>query len=272
MTKTNDHEEERTLADPGLSNLPSILLADDEAAILDNVELLLEAEGYEVLTASDAFEALEVMQSQPVALILADIAMPRMNGYQLYDRVRQNPDWLTIPFMFLTARTLDSDVRYGKELGVDDYLTKPIQPEDLLAAIQGKLRRAEQLRQLVPKRADAAISTASPVAVRQLRIDPGQHQVWLGEDQVRLSAREFTLLEHLARHADQVIGPRELIRSTHGLDTDQMEAGSLLRPLIRSLRRKLGYPAGDTGCIINVRSVGYRLTPPQKPVVGSSEG
>lgn len=240
----------------------SILVADDEAGIVDNVALLLEAEGYQVLTAGDGFEALKALESQAVDLILADIAMPGMNGYQLYDRVRQNPLWLTIPFLFLTARTLDSDVRYGKELGVDDYLTKPIQPEDLLAAIRGRLRRAQQLRQLVTPTPVPERTTALPLIVGRLRIDPGLHQVSLGEKSVSLSAREFVLLEYLARHPDQVVGPQELVKATHDLETDRVEAGSLLRPLIRSLRRKLGYPAGETGCIVNVRSVGYRLQPP----------
>ncbi len=252
-------------AGSGPGEPPTILVADDEPAILENLALVLEAEGYQVLTAREGVEALNALKSQPVDLILADIAMPRMNGYQLYDRVRQNPDWLTIPFMFLTARSLDSDIRYGKELGVDDYLTKPIQPEDLLAAVQGKLRRGRQLRQLVSRPAAPGTSTAGPLIVGQLRIDPSQHLVWFGEEQIRLSAREFTLLEHLARRADQVVGPQELIQITHGLETDHVEAGSLLRPLVRSLRRKLGYPAGDTGCIINVRSVGYRLAPPNSP-------
>lgn len=258
-------EDQGGNTDSGRGGPPSILVADDEPAILENVALVLEAEGYQVLSASDGFEALNALKSHSVELILADIAMPRMNGYQLYDRVRQNPHWLTIPFMFLTARTLDSDIRYGKELGVDDYLTKPIQPEDLLAAVQGKLRRGRQLSQLVSRPVGPDTSSAQPLIVGQLRIDSGQHLVWFGEEQIRLSAREFTLLEHLARRADQVVGPQELIQITHGLETDHVEAGSLLRPLVRSLRRKLGYPAGDTGCIINVRSVGYRLAPPNRP-------
>jgi DNA-binding response OmpR family regulator len=119
----------------------SILVVDDHVELLENIELTLEAAGYRVLTARDGMEALEVLRSQPVSLVLADIAMPRMNGYQLYDRIRANPQWVAIPFVFLTARALGSDVRHGKELGADDYLTKPIQPEDLLAAVQGRLRR-----------------------------------------------------------------------------------------------------------------------------------
>ena len=125
----------------------SILVVDDEPNFLDNVRLALEAEGYRVLSAGNGVEALAVLHSQPVNLILADIAMPDMNGYQLYERVRERPQWLTIPFVFLTARKLDSDIRYGKELGVDGYLTKPVRAADLLAVVRGKLRRAQQLVQ-----------------------------------------------------------------------------------------------------------------------------
>ena len=125
----------------------SILVVDDEPNFLDNVRLALEAESYRVLSAGNGVEALAVLHSQPVNLILADIAMPDMNGYQLYERVRERPQWLTIPFVFLTARKLDSDIRYGKELGVDGYLTKPIRAADRLAVVRGKLRRAQQLVQ-----------------------------------------------------------------------------------------------------------------------------
>jgi DNA-binding response OmpR family regulator len=80
-------------------------------------------------------------------------------------------------------------------------------------------------------------------------------------ERVELSIREFKLLEHLAREAERVVSHEALINVTHGLDTDRQEAGTLLRPLIRSVRRKLGYPAGDMGCIENVRGAGYMLIP-----------
>jgi DNA-binding response OmpR family regulator len=241
----------------------TILVVDDQPEILENLVILLEAEGYHALTAADGVEALEVLHSQPVHLILADIAMPRMNGYQLYERVRENPRWLTVPFLFLTARALDSDIRYGKELGVDDYLTKPIQPEDVLAALQGRLKRARQLARLSVQ-ADQPLTGPGAWNVGQLRIDPAQHRAWMGEELVKLSAREFVLLEYMAHRPRQVIGPQELIQVTHELETDRTEAGSLLRPLIRSLRRKLGYEVGQMGCIENVRGVGYRLVPPDE--------
>jgi DNA-binding response OmpR family regulator len=247
-----------------MSAAPCILVADDQPEIVENLQLLLETEGYRVLGASDGVEALDVLQSQPVDLILADIAMPRLNGYQLYERARQDPRWVAIPFIFLSARALDSDVRYGKELGADDYLTKPFQPEDVLATVVGRLRRSRQLAQASRRLSAAGAGADQRVVVAgRLRIDGGQHRVWLNEEPVKLSAREFTVLEYLARRANQVISPEALVKITHGLETDRPEAGSLLRPLIRSLRRKLGYPAGETGCIENVRGVGYRLVPPE---------
>lgn len=239
----------------------SILVVDDQPEILENLALVLEAEGYHVVTAADGLEALKALEATAVDLILADIAMPRLNGYQLYERVRENPEWVAIPFLFLTARAMDSDIRYGKELGVDDYLTKPIQPEDLLAAVSGRLRRAQQLLEAASQLSRLE-SEPQPLDLGRLRIDPGQHRVWMDDQPVKLSAREFTLLECLARQPNQVISPPELIQATHDLDTDRVEAGSLLRPLIRSLRRRLGYGVGDPGCIENVRGVGYRLVPP----------
>jgi len=237
----------------------SILVVDDQPDLLDSLALTLEAAGYEAMTASDGLEALTLLQSHTVDLILADIAMPQMNGYQLYERVRANPLWITIPFLFLTARTLDSDIRYGKELGVDDYLTKPIQPEDLLAVVRGKLRRAQQITQPTAQALSQSDDVSGMLTAGELQIDPGQHRVWNNGQPVKLSAREFTLLEYLTRHVNRLVSLQELIRATHDLDTDHAEAGSLLRPLVRSLRRKLGYETGEMGCIENVRGIGYRL-------------
>lgn len=240
----------------------SILVVDDELVLRDNVRQLLEETGYRVLTATDGVEALAVMKAQPVDLVVTDIAMPRMNGYELYARIRENPAWATIPCVSLSARALDSDIRYGKQLGVDDYLVKPFQLEDLLAAVEGKLRRARQLA-CAPQPAQPSLALGQrAVTVGRLQIDPGQHRAWFDQRLIHLSAREFTLLEYLARQPGIVIPPSGLVKVTHQLDTDDVEAGALLRPLIRSIRRKLGYPTGETGCVENVRGVGYRLIVP----------
>ena len=236
----------------------TILIVDDQPELVDSIGMALEAAGHTVLSAGDGQTALGLLESEQVDLILADIAMPRMNGYQFYERVRENGDWIRIPFLFLTARTMDSDVRYGKELGVDDYLTKPIQPEDLLASVNGKLRRARQLAEAaVP--ADRVGATEGFLQAGRLRIELGQHRVWMQDELIKLSAKEFALLEHLGRSQGRVVSAQDLIKITHGLTTDYVEAGTLLRPLIRTLRRKMGYDVGEMGCIENVRGVGYRL-------------
>ena len=240
-----------------------ILVVEDEKPLRTAIQRILESEGYAVLTAADGLQALQMMERSQPDLILADVAMPQMNGYQLYEHVRAELRWTLIPFVFLTARAMDSDVRYGKEMGVDDYLVKPVEPEDLLAVVRGKLQRARQIAQQSISFTPPSGPGPRALTVGKLRIDPGQHQVWLDGEPVQLSATEFTLLEYLARQVGQVTSPQDLVRITHGLDTDRTEAGALIRPLIRSLRRKLGYPVGTMGCIENVRGVGYRLVMPE---------
>lgn len=139
-----------------------IMVVDDQRDFIDGVKLILEAEGFEVWTAANGQEALDSLlesfknrheqaeheQNHKFLpdLILADIMMPLMDGYGLHEKIRGNPFLNHIPFVFLTAKTDDSDVRHGKELGADDYLTKPCQPDDLLATVRGKLKRTTQRR------------------------------------------------------------------------------------------------------------------------------
>ena len=244
----------------------TILVVDDQPELLDSIGITLRADGYNILKATDVTTALTLLENQPVDLILADIAMPGLNGYQFYERVRENSDWLLIPFIFLTGRGMDSDIRYGKALGADDYLVKPIEVEDLLAAVKGKLRRIKQLQsrsKTGSKPASERVSMPQVLTAGRLKIEPGQHRAWLNDELLQLSPREFKLLAYMTYRLNQVVSPQELVQITHDLETDQREAGSLLRPLIRTLRRKLGYSVGEMGCIENVRGVGYRMFAPE---------
>jgi len=240
----------------------TILITDDQPELLESISLALESAGYQALTATDGLEALELLRSESVDLILADIAMPGMNGYQLYERIQENPTWLVIPFIFLTARSFDSDIRYGKELGVDDYLIKPIKPEDLLAVVRGKLHRARQLSQ-VAAQSGPALGVSDILSMGPLQINVGQHRAYWQEQELKLSAKEFVLLQYLAQHAGQVISPPELVKATHQIEVNHVDAGSLLGPLLHALRRKLELVTGKTELIENVRGVGYRLLEPQ---------
>jgi DNA-binding response OmpR family regulator len=239
----------------------SILIVDDEPELRHSIQLALEEAGYKVVTASNGLQALKILQTRPVDLILTDVAMPDMNGYQLLEHVYDHPEWGTIPFIFLSGRVLDSDIRYGKELGADDYLTKPIEGADLLASVRGKLRRAKRLGQKPPTTTSQQ-QTSNIVTFGPVQIEYGQHRVWVDDKLVELTSREFTALQLMTQKANTILSPQEFIQATHGLETDYVDASNLLRPIIRSLRRKLGYQPGDLGCIENVRGVGYRFVPP----------
>ena len=124
----------------------TVLVVEDHAQLLAAIRDILTAEGYGVLTASDGVEALEVMQRGLPDLILADIMMPRMDGYALYEQIRSRPEWVSLPFIFLTAKAAKDDVLRGKALGAEDYLTKPFAPDELVVAVRSRLGRARAIR------------------------------------------------------------------------------------------------------------------------------
>ena len=154
----------------------TILVVDDEKGVRDSLQDFLQLSGFTVVVAANGYEALEILNSQRPDLIVADIMMPRMNGYQFYHRVRENPEWTWIPFIFLTAKGEAEDIRFGKELGADDYLQKPIEPEDLMAAVLGRLKRYQDL-DTRPGIVDAPMShsddtlpTIEPLTKRELEV------------------------------------------------------------------------------------------------------
>jgi DNA-binding response OmpR family regulator len=117
-----------------------ILVVDDQPQLLESMQMTLELAGYRVCTAGTGIEALTVLQAQLIDLILTDVEMPQLDGYQLCRRVRADGRWSAIPLLFLSAYGDEEDMRYAKALGADDYLLKPIEPEDLLAAVHDCLR------------------------------------------------------------------------------------------------------------------------------------
>jgi len=123
-----------------------ILVVEDDTHMREGIQDTLETHGYEVWTAKDGAEGLQVLETLVPDLILSDIAMPAMDGYEFYEAVRRNPHWTLIPFIFLTARGERSDILQGKRLGVDDYLTKPFETEDLLTAVEARLKRMAEVR------------------------------------------------------------------------------------------------------------------------------
>lgn len=128
---------------------PTILIVEDNASLLEGLKDLLESTGYHVVSAENGIEALDVLEDNiKPDLIISDIMMPRMDGYEFQARVRDKPDLIRVPFIFLTAKGGKDDIRLGKDLGVDDYITKPFDEEDLLVAVRSKLSRWGDLKRL----------------------------------------------------------------------------------------------------------------------------
>jgi two-component system sensor histidine kinase/response regulator len=124
----------------------TILIVDDDPVILANVADVIRIAGYNLFTAKNGLEALQVMQQHIPDLIVADIMMPVMDGYQFYQAVREHLSWMPIPFIFLSAKGEQKDIRHGYSMGADHYLTKPFEPEDLLVAIEARLERVAAIQ------------------------------------------------------------------------------------------------------------------------------
>lgn len=244
--------------------MQQILVVDDEPAALTLLDIALKQKSYQPLLAQDGAEALAILAAQPVDLIISDVAMPRMNGYQLCQAVKTSPHWALIPFILVSGRCLASDIRYGKSLGADDYLTKPYELADLLAVIEGRLLVAQRLRVSLGQSGlpdpSAPVITAT-LGGRQLRLDHVRPQAWLDETELPLTTKEVRLLAALARRPGWVVSDVELVKATHGLDKgDKQQARrKSVRAIVAYLRRKLAAHVGNEACIKTVRGRGYLL-------------
>lgn len=150
-------------------NKPRILVVDDHKPLLEAIRANLEEENFAVLTATNGVQALKVMEETRPDLIVADIMMPQMDGYAFYKEVRARPEWVTIPFLFLTAKADRDDILKGKALGAEDYLTKPFDHRELLVAIQARLSRARAIQEATEAELDELKSQIVNVLGHELR-------------------------------------------------------------------------------------------------------
>ncbi len=150
--------------------MPRILVIEDEQPLLEEIASTLQFEGFDVLTAENGLQGVQVAQREiPLDLIVCDIAMPEMDGYNVLLELRNNPQTIMIPFMFLTARADKSFMRHGMELGADDYLTKPFSRSELLAAVRARLKRRTALTDSFSQELEQAKSSLARMVVHELR-------------------------------------------------------------------------------------------------------
>ncbi len=183
----------------------TILIADDEPSIRDLARLYLEKEGFRVRTAENGGQALALALSEPPALLILDLMMPEMDGWEVCRRLRAES---TLPILMLTARDQDIDKIVALEMGADDYLTKPFNPRELVARVRAILRRTSGSR----------LSPDQPRRIGRVTIDPASREVRIDEETVNLRAREFDLLLTLADHTNQVLSRDQLLDLAWGYE------------------------------------------------------
>jgi two-component system alkaline phosphatase synthesis response regulator PhoP len=224
----------------------TILVVDDEPAIVDVLTYNLEKAHYRVLVARDGLEALEQTRRQKPDLIILDLMLPGMDGLEVCRAIRREGE---LPIIMLTARDEEIDRVVGLELGADDYVVKPFSVRELMARIKTVLRRT-------------SAETRAPdqkLVVDLLTLDPDRHEAHWGESRVELSALEFELLHTFMRHKEQVLTREQLLSMVWGYDyTGDLR---VVDTTVKRLRRKLRL--GDLKAeelITTVRGVGYKLT------------
>lgn len=221
----------------------TILLVDDEPQLIRLVRVNLESTGNRVLVALDAASALEKISREEPDLIILDIMLPGVDGYELCRRIRE---FSTIPIIMLTAKVEDTDKVKGLKLGADDYLTKPFNVQELLARIEAVLRRS-----------GAAEDTGSPRSFtgNDISVDFVQHRVAVKGREVSLTATEYKLLYHLVSNAGRVMLHRDLLTRVWG--SEYQEELEYLRAYIRHLRQKLEDDPHHPRHIVSKPGIGY---------------
>jgi two-component system KDP operon response regulator KdpE len=226
-----------------------ILVVDDEPNIIATVAPLLRARGYEVFSAMTGRAALEAIERDQPDLMVLDLGLPDLDGAEVCRRVRETSG---IPILVLSARGAEGDKVKALDAGADDYVTKPFGTEELLARIRAALRRV-----------DGSASSSEPIVRGDLVIDRQRFRVLRGEQELRLTPKEFELLLYLAQHPGRVLTHRTLLKAIWGPHSvDQPEH---LRVLVGSLRKKIEPNPSTPKYILTEPWVGYRFADSDAP-------
>jgi DNA-binding response OmpR family regulator len=235
-----------------MDTMKHILIAEDQTDIRDLLALNLRNAGYRVEAATNGRAALEAHIRQPADLLLLDLMMPHMDGLDVCKALRASGS--TTPILMLTAKSTELDRVLGLELGADDYLTKPFSVAELLARVKALLRRADLVRA-------ASVSTAAladtALTNGDVEISPAKRTVRLRGQEMELTALEFDLLLHFARHPGRVFSRGQLLNAVWGYTHDGYE--HTVTTHINRLRAKLEADPLRPEVILTVRGAGYRM-------------
>ncbi|XYH93087.1 response regulator transcription factor [Sorangium sp. So ce1128] len=239
------------MADP-----PQILVIDDDAELCELLAELLGQEGYAVESARDAISGLARAKEKQFTLVVLDVMLPGLNGFEVLTRLRQSS---RVPVLMLTARGEDVDRIVGLEMGADDYLPKPFNPRELVARVRALHRRASHVGHAGAAAAPAAGAAEPPqvLTVDDLEVAPAARRVRVRGEDVKLTTAEYDLLEVLVRQAGTVVSREDLARRVLGRRLAAYDRGIDMH--VSNLRRKLGPGPGGGERIKTVRNAGYIL-------------
>lgn len=221
----------------------NLLIVEDEARMADLLRKGLMEEGHTATCASDGTEGLALAKSYEFDVIILDVMMPKLNGYELARRLRAEK--VRTPILMLTAKDSVPDVVKGLNLGADDYMTKPFSFEELVARLRAVKRRA-------------LVAQEINLRVADLVLDPASREVMRGQARIMLTRTEYNLLERLMYRAGKVVSRRSLIEAVWGFDREIEE--NTLDAFMHLLRSKVDSP-GRSRLIHTVRGVGYMIRP-----------
>ncbi|NIS81540.1 MAG: response regulator [Anaerolineales bacterium] len=227
------------------STLRRILVVDDEPRMIHVIRMNLEHDGFEVYEATSGLMALEKMRDQMPDLILLDVMMPDLDGFETLRLIREIS---TVPVIMLTAKGEEDDRVRGLELGADDYITKPFSPRELVSRVRAVLRRTEM---------PSALTHELIEIDDRLRVDFDRREVWVEGELIKLRPTEYRLLFHLVQNAGWIVPHEQLLAKVWGYE--YREETHYLRLYINYLRKKLEQDPANPKYILTERGVGYRF-------------
>jgi len=226
----------------------TILVVDDDQQILDFLRPKLRGSGYNVLTASNGIEALEQAKTQEPDIMVLDMIMPEKNGLETLKEIR---NFSAMPVIFLSARGADADKIKGLELGADDYLSKPFNPDELIARIEAVRRRLEPAE---------TRKTLKPLSFEDLTVDFDKHLISVSGEEKYLTNLEWLLLSELARNAGRLVTYHHLLTTVWG--AEYRDDVQLVRSWISRLRHKIEKDPDNPRLIRNLPKAGYIMNQP----------
>lgn len=232
----------------------NILIVDDEEPIRELIKYNVEKEGFTAFTADNGINAINSARLNLPDIIILDLMMPDMNGLDVCRVLKNDRETSQIPIIMVTAKTEESDIVSGLELGADDYITKPFSPKVLIARINSVLRRSKK-NAAFPATSENSELNENEIVVHNICINHKKHQITVSNKNVDLSTTEFAILEFLASHPGQVFSRQQIINFVKGESYPVTERAIDVQ--ILNIRHKLG--EGAENLIETIRGIGYRF-------------